>query len=160
MSSGLELSFAEIIEEDIPEITKVMTRAFDDDSQKHLGVDRGGPDGYDNGEFFRKWLFGCNESIGYKALSGDKIVAATIIWIFAHGKNVLGTIFVDPAHQDSGVGTRTWQFIESTYPDSRSWTLETPNWATKNHYFYEKKCGFHRVKEKSDSFVFKKEMGN
>ena len=160
MSSDLALSFAEITEEDIPKVTEVMTRAFDDDSQKHLGIDRGGPEGYDNGDFFRKWLFGHDESIGYKVLSGDEIVAATIVWIFAYGKNVLGTIFVDPAHQDSGVGTRAWQFIESTYPEARSWTLETPSWATKNHYFYAEKCGFHRVREKSDSFVFRKEMGD
>jgi len=39
--------------EDLDELTEVMTRSFDDDSQKHLGVEKGGPPGYDNGEFFK-----------------------------------------------------------------------------------------------------------
>ena len=46
------LAFEEITEDDISELTGVMTRAFDDDAQKHLGQERGGPEGYDNGDFF------------------------------------------------------------------------------------------------------------
>ncbi|MGD1994471.1 MAG: hypothetical protein PVI59_14855, partial [Anaerolineae bacterium] len=56
------LVFESITEADVPELTAVMTRAFDDDAQKHLGQERGGPPGYDDGEFFRKWLFGYQES--------------------------------------------------------------------------------------------------
>jgi N-acetylglutamate synthase-like GNAT family acetyltransferase len=81
-----------------------------------------------------------------------------IVWILEHGDNILGTVFVDPASQDQGVGTRTWQFIEATYPESRSWTLETPVWATKNHHFYEEKCGFHRVDVQEDTVVYRKSM--
>jgi len=141
----LALSFDEITEADIPELTPVMTRAFDDDSQKHRGVEKGGPEGYDNGDFFRKWLLGYRESIGYKILSQGKVIGGIIVWILGDGHNVLGTIFVDPAYQDRGVGTQTWRFIEATYPETRSWRLGTPGWATKNHYFYEEKCGFRRV---------------
>jgi GNAT superfamily N-acetyltransferase len=141
----LNLSFEEITEGDIPELTGVMTRAFDDDAQKHLGLERGGPEGYDNGDFFRKWLFGYQQSVGYKVLSGGKVIAGIIVWILEGGHNVLGTIFVDPDYQDCGVGTRLWQFIEATYPETESWRLATPSWATKNHYFYEAKCGFQRV---------------
>jgi len=32
-----------VLEEDIPELSQVMTRAFDDDARKHLGVEKGGP---------------------------------------------------------------------------------------------------------------------
>ncbi len=39
------ITFEEATESDIPELTVAMTKAFDDDSQKHLGKDRGGPDG-------------------------------------------------------------------------------------------------------------------
>jgi hypothetical protein len=48
--------------------------------------------------------------------------------------------------------------VERSYPDAKSWKLETPSWATKNHYFYEKKCGFRRVDVKEDSFVYRKDM--
>jgi len=145
MTKDLHLSFEEFTEADIPELTGVMTRAFDDDAQKHLGQERGGPEGYDNGDFFRTWLFGYQESVGYKVLSEGKIIGAMIVWILPGGHNVVGTIFVDPDYQDSGVGTRMWQFIEATYPETKSWRLATPDWATKNHYFYETKCGFQRV---------------
>jgi ribosomal protein S18 acetylase RimI-like enzyme len=159
MQTGdVALTFEEIVEADLPALAEVMTRAFDDDSQKHLGIERGGPEGYDNGDFFRKWLFGYEESVGYKILADDKIIGAMIVWTFDHGKNVLGTIFVDPAYQDRGVGTRAWQFVEAAYPDTQSWTLETPCWAKKNHHFYEKKCGFSKVGEKDDSFVYHKDM--
>jgi GNAT superfamily N-acetyltransferase len=159
----LNLTFERITEADVPELTKVMTRAFDDDAQKHLGVEKGGPEGYDDGEFFRKWLFGYEWTVGYKALSDDRILGAVIVWKFETGKNYLGTIFVDPDHQDRGVGKRIWDFIESTYPDTKSWQLETPGFATKNHHFYEK-CGFTRVEVKpaegdmpGESWVYRKE---
>jgi GNAT superfamily N-acetyltransferase len=139
------LSFEEVTEDDIPELTGVMTRAFDDDAQKHLGLERGGPPGYDNGEFFREWLFAYEQSVGYKALSEGKVIGAIIVWILEGDHNILGTMFVDPDCQDRGVGTRMWQFIEATYPETKSWRLATPRWATKNHYFYEAKCGFEKV---------------
>ena len=150
------LVFEPITETDVPELTAVMTRAFDDDAQKHLGQEKGGPPGYDDGEFFRKWLFGYQESVGYKIIAEDKVIGGVIVWILEHGDNILGTVFVDPASQDPGVGTRTWQFIEATYPETRSWTLETPVWATKNHHFYEEKCGFHRVDVREDTVVYRR----
>ena len=145
MTKDLHLLFEEFTEADISELTGIMTRAFDDDAQKHLGQERGGPEGYDNGDFFRTWLFGYQESVGYKVLSDGTIIGAMIVWILPGGHNVVGTIFVDPDYQDSGVGTRMWQFIEATYPETKRWRLATPDWATKNHYFYETKCGFQRV---------------
>jgi hypothetical protein len=38
-----------MVESDIPAVTYVMKRAFDDDTQKHLGKEVGGPPGYDDG---------------------------------------------------------------------------------------------------------------
>ena len=141
----MEVTFEEIIESDIPELTEVMTRAFDDDAQKHLGQPKGGPPGYDNGNFFREWLFEYEQTVGYKAVSDGKIVGAIIVWILPGDHNILGAMFVDPAFQDRGVGTRIWQFIETTYPQTKTWRLATPVWATKNHHFYEAKCGFQKV---------------
>ncbi len=159
----LELSFQTMEEIDIPDLTPVMKRAFDDDAQKHLGKESGGPPGYDNGDFFRTWLLPYQESVGYKIISGEKVIGGTIIWILPEGNNILGTIFVDPDYQDMGIGQQTWQFIEKTYPDTKSWRLGTPVWATKNHYFYQK-CGFKRVDSdpliplEEDSVVFRKEI--
>jgi len=93
---ALSLDFLDIVEADVPELTAVMTQAFDGDAQRHLGVERGGPEGYDDGEFFRKWLFGYRESVGYKIVSGGRIIGAFILWIYRRGHYRLGTIFVEP----------------------------------------------------------------
>jgi GNAT superfamily N-acetyltransferase len=140
----LELSFQEIEESDIQVLTPVMKRAFDDDAQKHLGQESGGPPGYDDGEFFRTWLLPYEESIGYKIMSREGVIGGIIVWILPEGHNILGTIFVDPDFQDIGVGEQTWRFIEEKYPKTISWRLGTPTWATKNHHYYVK-CGFERV---------------
>jgi N-acetylglutamate synthase-like GNAT family acetyltransferase len=161
----LDLEFEEITEDDIPVLTEVMTRAFDDDAQKHLGKERGGPPGYDNGDFFREWLFGYEQTRGHKALTEGKVIGAVIVWILPNGDNVLGAIFVDPPYQDRGVGTQMWQFIEAKYPETKSWRLATPTCATKNYYFYETRCGFQRVesdtivKPEEGMYVFRKDMG-
>ena len=139
-----EPTFLSIHEDDLPELTLVMKRALDEDAQKHLGNESRGPPGYDNGEFFRTWLLPYPESVGYKIQLGDQIVGGIIVWILPEGHNILGTIFIDPAYQDQGLGQKTWKFIEESYPDTRSWRLGTPAWAAKNHYFYHK-CGFVRV---------------
>jgi len=140
----LRLSFQEIEGSDIQVLTPVMKRAFDDDAQKHLGLESGGPPGYDDGEFFRTWLLPYEESIGYKIMSGESVIGGIIVWILPEGHNILGTIFVDPDFQDIGVGEQTWRFIEEKYPKTISWHLGTPTWATKNHHYYVK-CGFERV---------------
>jgi GNAT superfamily N-acetyltransferase len=142
---GLDPILREATEADVPELTRVMTRAFDDDARRHLGRDRGGPAGYDDGGFFRTWLFGYEETEGFVVSCDGTIVGGVIVWILPDGHDVLGTIFVDPSVQDRGVGTRVWRAIEARYPAARSWRLTTPAWATKNHAFYETKCGFERV---------------
>ena len=160
---NLQLSFVMISESDITDLTPLMKRAFDDDAQKHLGKESGGPPGYDNGDFFRTWLLPYKESVGYKILAGEVLIGGIIVWILPEGNNILGTIFVDPAFQDQGVGFNTWQFIEYTYPETLSWRLGTPVWAIKNHYYYEK-CGFKQVDSdplipsEEDSVIYRKEL--
>lgn len=161
----MPLEYIQITESDLPVLIDVMTRAFDDDTRTHLGEERGGPEGYDNGEFFRTWLFPYKESRGFKNLKDGRTVGAFIVWILPKGENNLGTIFIDPDFQDQGIGTATWAHIEATFPETKSWTLGTPSWSTKNHSFYEKKCGFRKIREEEtpdhawNSYIYQKMMG-
>jgi GNAT superfamily N-acetyltransferase len=160
----MKLSFETITEQDIPEPSRVMTRAFDDDARRHMGTERGGPPGYDNGDFFRRWLFGCKETDGWKVMADGTAVGGIIVWILPHGDNILGTIFIDPDFQDRGIGSAAWKFIEESYPQTRSRRLTTPKQAVKNHFFCETKCGFRRVKSDriirtgAGEYMFAKEM--
>jgi GNAT superfamily N-acetyltransferase len=158
MNTESTVQFEPIARADVPALTEVMRRAFDDDAQKHLGKQRGGPPGYDDGTFFEQWLFGYEQTAGYKVMLDETLVGGVIVWDLPDGQNYLGTIFVDPAYQDRGIGTRAWQFVEASYPQAKSWQLGTPIWAVKNHHFYEQKCGFARLEVKEDEIVYRKEM--
>lgn len=158
VSGDLDLRFEEMGERDIPAVTEVMARAFDDDAQRHLGEAKGGPEGYDNGDFFRTWLLGYQESVGYKVLAGPDVVGAMVVWINPNRHYFLGTIFVDPAYQNKGVGRQMWAFLRQRYPEALSWGLETPVWATKNHHFYEQSCGFKRVGQQEDQYTYQQTM--
>jgi len=147
-----------IVEEDLAELTVVMTRAFDDDTRRFAGQERGGPPGYDNGDFFRNWLFGQDITAGYKFLVGDRIVGAAIVWNHADGNNVLGAFFIDPDFQGRGIGTSAWRYLESLHAGVKSWTLDTPVWATRSRTFYERKCGFRFLRQEGEFVFYRKDM--
>ena len=144
-------------EDDLPALTAVMTRAFDDDSRRHLGVEKGGPPGYDTGDFFRTWLFADLPTEGYVIICDEVPVGGIIVWLLKDDRFRLGCLFVDPAAQRLGVGTDAWRFLRETYPQARNWVLDTPVWSTSNHRFYEK-CGFTRVGEEDDSVIYRQDF--
>lgn len=160
------ITFSKPQKEDLAELTQVMTRAFDDDAQRFLNQNSGGPPGYNNGGFINKWLFQNKESKGIKVECDNKTVGLAIYWINPNGNNVLGNIFIDPKFQSINIGTKLWKQIEAEDKTAKEWTLETPNYAKRNHHFYEKKCGFIKVDEIKDdtplgvSYVFKKVMNS
>jgi GNAT superfamily N-acetyltransferase len=141
-------------------LTEVMTRSFDDDARRHLGVPKGGPPGYDTGEFLRR--HGLDPSAGaFAAALGGRLVGAVIAFPRRDGDHVLGCIFTEPLLQRRGIGTALFRHVEAAFR-GRSWTLETPGFASSNHAFYEERCGFHKVAERPDPeghgpmFVFEK----
>lgn len=142
-----QLHYVEATKIDIPALTAVMTRSFDDDSRRFRGEPEGGPDGYNNGDFFRQWMRPGN---CFKIVLGDILIGAFIVFqdYPEQGSNVLGTIFLDPRYQNLGIGTQTMEYIEKTFPAKR-WTLDTPEWQTRNHHFYEK-LGYRKIGEREE----------
>ena len=49
------LQFENVNENDVSDLTLIMKRALDEDTRRHLGEEAGGPPGYDDGSFIRKW---------------------------------------------------------------------------------------------------------
>ena len=140
------LVFEPLQEGRIDELTTIMARAFDEDSRIHLGKDKGGPEGYDNGEFLRKWGLNKNAT-AYQIWMQGELVAGLILWINPRTKvNSLGCIFIDTRLQNKGVGQLIWEFVEREYPDTKKWCTETPGFSRRNHNFYVNKLGFHVVR--------------
>ena len=91
-------------------------------------------------------------------------MGAIIVFPREDGEHVLGCMFTDPDVQRRGIGAALFAHVEAAFP-ARSWTLETPGFATSNHSFYAERCGFAKVGEREDPngmgtmFVFEKAGG-
>ena len=139
------LQFDDFYDKDVELLTPIMKRAFDEDAKRFLNEDTGGPDGYDNGDFLRKYALN-KDSTAYKISKDGKPIGAIILWINKNHENFLGNMFIDPDLQDKGLGLTVWEFIESQYPDTKIWRTETPGFSKRNHNFYVNKCGFKIVR--------------
>jgi hypothetical protein len=158
-----DLQFDIFCEQDVELLKSIMKRAFDEDAKKHLNENTGGLDGYDNGDFLRKFALN-NASEAYKISKDGKPIGAIIVWINDNHENFLGNMFIDPDLQDEGLGTTAWKFIESEYPKTVIWRTETPGFSKRNHNFYVNKCGFKIIridnpgKKYEESYFMEKEM--
>ncbi len=116
----------------IPQMTPIMKRAFDEDTRLHLNETTGGPDGYDDGSFLKKWFLHPNAS-AYAIFEDDTLIGGVNLWIREDGHNILGCIFLDPDHENRGCGTQVWKLIENKYPNTLVWRTETPIYSRRNH---------------------------
>lgn len=155
--------FEKVTRSDIDELTLIMKRAFDEDTRRHLGEEAGGPPGYDNGDFIRKYFFG-NGANAFKASKDNKLIGAVNVFINRNNENFLGNMFVDSSCQDKGLGSTMWKFIESKYPETKKWRTETPGFSKRNHNFYVNKCGFKVVRIENpgdkyeENYILEKDM--
>lgn len=159
------LRFTPMTADDVPVLTPVMRRAFDDDSRLFFQKPVGGPEGYDDGSFLRKWGLESGAA-AYRIDRGDRAIGAIILFLNpaqAHGH--LGCLFVDADCIGQGYGSSAWRFAEKSNPDIRVWTSETPAVSYRNHCFYINKCGFRVVAVEGGrdryeaQFVLRKEIG-
>ncbi len=157
------LCFEKIVQDDVAALTEVMKRAFDEDTKRHLGEECGGPPGYDNGDFIRKWYFHSGAE-AYKVSKDGRLIGGINVFIRSNNENALGNMFVDPLCQDKGIGTLIWKFIENKFPQTKKWRTDTPGFSKRNHNFYVNKCGFKviRIENPKDkyeeSYVLEKVM--
>ncbi|NLW70898.1 MAG: GNAT family N-acetyltransferase [Eubacteriaceae bacterium] len=139
------IEFTPLKESDIPELTPIMERSFDEDARLFFGKPKGGPEGYDDGSFLRKWAL-MPKATSYCIHLEGVLIGAIILFIYEgiHSGH-LGCIFLDPEYCGRGLGTRVWNKVEAAYPSVKKWTTETPAVSYRNHRFYINNCGFHVV---------------
>lgn len=151
----MQINYSPLVASDIPELTSLMTEAFDDESIRYNGGVKGGPPGYDDGSFLQKWAIENEESLAFKIIAEGKLVGAFIIWWDKNGESTLGNIFISPQFQNRGIGTSVWNHIEKSFP-TQKWSLETPVWSIRNHFFYESNCGFTKCGAYEDTICYEK----
>lgn len=112
------LKFQLLQEKDIEILTPIMERAFDEDARIHLNEVKGGPPGYNNGDFLRKYGLS-KDATSYKISLDGEAIGCLILWINEKIRiNFLGNIFIDVSLQNKGLGKRVWRFIEQEYPNT------------------------------------------
>ena len=147
-ANKMEIKLESMNEKDIENLVPIMKAAFDYDTKIHLGKEGGGPAGYDDGTFLRRWALD-KAATSYCIYLGNTLIGGIILWINEDNNNYLGTLFIDINYEDKGVGTKVWRKIEDMYPNTKVWRTETPIFSHRNHHFYVNKCGFHIVKIKN-----------
>ena len=136
------LEFAQLKHEDIPILTPIMKRAFDDDSRLYFPIPVGGPVGYDDGSFLEKWGLDPKATAFRINMDGEAIGAMTLLLDYEDNSGVLVNLFIDSTLIGKGYGSTAWRFAENTYPQITMWETETPAVSYRNHSFYINKCGF------------------
>ena len=158
------LEFHPFIERDIDVLSPIMRAAFNKDTSIHSDKNEGGPEGYDNGDFLRKWYLD-DDVTSFKITKDAKPIGGLALWVRESNINFLGNVFIAPEFENKGLGTIVWRFVEQTYPKTIKWQTETPAFSRRNHHFYVNKCGFKIVRienpksnDETRSYFMEKEM--
>lgn len=132
MIAPLRIERAEV--SDAEGLLRVSVSAFAvDEAFKPKGAVAGGPPGHDNLARQREWI---RRWDAYKGCQGDQVVAGCIVKPHPDRLKLFG-LFVGAAHMHQGIGTQILTAVMAHYAKTPSWTLETPDYSTGNHRFYE-----------------------
>jgi GNAT superfamily N-acetyltransferase len=139
-----EITFEPATTDDAPALVDAQVRAFHSDAVTYPGVGEDGPPGYDSEvETLRKIA----KHTVYKIVADDVIVGDIVLYESEPGHNHLDILAIVPEHHNHGIGSRALAFIEERHP-ADVWSLDTPGYATRNQYFYEKH-GYIKVGEQT-----------
>ena len=136
------LRFETATPEDARILARVSERAFHSDI--HYGAPGlGGPPGYDS-DLWQIRMMTAGEY--YKILLDDRIVGGIVVRLKGYQYYEVARIFIDPDFQNQGIGTQTFEFMWTEYPEVKRWTLGTPAWNCRTPHFY-RKVGFVEIGE-------------
>lgn len=144
---------------DAEELTAIMKKTFDEEAAKWLPnkdvVDYNiQPPGYSSLEVTKYMIEELNY---YKIMYRDEIVGGIIVTVSGQSYGRIDRIFVSPAYQGKGIGSKAIVFIEQEFPHVRAWDLETSSRQLNNHHFYEK-MGYKTTFETEDEFCYVKHI--
>ena len=129
----LSLNFATQI--DLVQLRDIAMSAFaEDEIYRPDGIYEGDPPGLDTIEKHEEWL---NSKTYLKCSKNGDIVGSCILQIDGENGEIFG-LHVGQQHMNSGIGSWIINEIQRMFPQISTWTLTTPDYATRNHHFYIK----------------------
>lgn len=151
------MDFSKIIIEraktsDAKVLTHISKRTFDDDCQKFLSIEAGGPPGYSSEKFTAKMI---RVTDFYKVRLEDYTTIGGIIISTKNGRGYIQRMFIDVTYQSKGLGKYVLDYIQTLYPEVEEWELDTPSDNIRTNRFYPK-CGFQLFKTKEGFNYYRK----
>jgi GNAT superfamily N-acetyltransferase len=129
------IALSKATESDLSQLRELAVLAFADDEQyKPVGALPGGPPSHDSIQKHREWL---NSMDYHKCTQDGEIIGSCILDIHLDRGTIHG-IHVKPESMGKGIGSWILSEAQRIYPQVCSWILETPDYAKRNHLFYEK----------------------
>ena len=144
---------------DLPMLRDVAVAAFlDDERYKPATAVSGGPPGHDSLRRHELWL---RSHEYFKCVREGTIIAGCIVIRHENQAEIFG-IFVRPDCMGQGIGSHLIAMVQTSCRGVTAWTLQTPDYAVKNHAFYVRNGFFFAAKTEVDPdlgfgfFKFKK----
>jgi len=122
-------------------LLKIQREAFLSDLKKYKDYDTSPA-----AELLDFFKYKLNHSIHYTIFLNGKIVGGICIVKITDIHYRLFRIFLNPAIQNRGLGSKILTQIEKKFPHVKEWSLDTPKDNTRTRHFYEK-FGYKKTKE-------------
>jgi hypothetical protein len=120
---------------DIVSLRDLAVNAYAEDKKyRPSGIDDGEPPGIKTTQKHKEWL---NSKIYLKCTKDDILVGSCILDI-REDKGVVDGLHVEPLYMNTGIGSWILNEIQRMFPKAHIWTLQTPDYSTRNHHFYKK----------------------
>jgi ribosomal protein S18 acetylase RimI-like enzyme len=143
--------------EDAAELAAVSKRAFDGDVD-YGAPGPGGPPGYDSPDWQAQAMIWLGATY-FKVVSDGRTIGGAICFAQREGHVYLGRVYLEPALQNQGLGSRVMALVMAEYPTARVWTLETPDWNQRTQHFYER-VGFTKVRTDAEGVHYELRVGS
>ncbi|HBD94936.1 MAG: hypothetical protein A2015_08260 [Spirochaetes bacterium GWF1_31_7] len=129
------ISLIKAVKEDAEALKTSQVKAFlDDNKNKPDGVTMDMPPGCNSLE----WNIDVIEKNEVYKIMYDTIpVGGFIIFSGKENCKIIGRVWILPEYQNRGIGKKAFDILFKMSKIKTSWYLETPDWAFRNHHFYE-----------------------
>lgn len=94
-----------------------------------------GPPGHDDVDKHRQWI---DQYFYIKYTLESDLIAGGCMVEFSDNHGQIHGLFVHSDHMNKGIGKDLINYLFTNFPDIEVWGLQTPDYASRNQFFYEK----------------------